>query len=56
MEKAKQGGKSGVSSHTVSPAGVSSRRGIGHANYAAAGANVKMTGIDKVDAKRGKKK
>lgn len=53
MKKASSGGDKGYSSHKISPKGISVKRGVGKANFEAAGANVKRPGADKVDAKRG---
>ena len=52
MKKMSSGGK-GYGSHKIHPAGISTKRGVGKADYKAAGANVKRPGADKVDAKRG---
>ena len=54
MKKMTSGGsKKGYSDHKIDMAGISKRRGVGKADFKAAGANVKRPGADKVDAKRG---
>ena len=55
MEKYKTN-KSGMTNHSIKVPGVSTKRGVGQANYASAGVRAKETGIDALDRKRGKRK
>lgn len=52
MKKMSSGGSKGYS-HKMDAKGISVKRGVGKADFKAAGANVKRPGADKVDAKRG---
>lgn len=52
MKKMSSGGSKGAYSHKMDAKGISVKRGVGKADFKAAGANVKRAGADKVDARR----
>ena len=53
MKKMTSGGSKKYGDHKISVPGVSVKRGVGKADFQAAGANVKRPGADKIDKKRG---